>query len=280
VEVQGGRLGQLVVQDHPNLVADLHPDLGTRDDAVVRPGLHDLARLDLPVDDLCGQLELLGAVGEDRRLEDVATLALGRLGEPEGDLVHDAVHRVGVHQRLAAVVAGRTAGSAAVGAAPRAGSGRRAGVHHATHAGVRVPGDRAQHVVHALGLPRRDGDGRGLAGAEVARAQPELRDVDVVHGGAAVRDAQLRPGGGDLEGAGRDRELRQVDVDLRRRRDRGSFAAASAVVVLDEEDRPEGDEDGKHGDHEGAEAESSPLISVHVGELAPCGAKGPPGSKP
>ena len=54
VEVDDVRLGQLVVQHDPHLVADLDVDLRRRHDAVVRPRLDDLAGLDLPVDDRRG----------------------------------------------------------------------------------------------------------------------------------------------------------------------------------------------------------------------------------
>ncbi len=49
------------------MVADGDLDQRARDLPVVGPGPHGLARLDLPVDDLRGQVELLGAVGKDRR---------------------------------------------------------------------------------------------------------------------------------------------------------------------------------------------------------------------
>ena len=101
---------QLVVEHDAHLVADLDVDLGRRHGAVVRPRLHDLARLDLPVDDLGGDVELLVAVGGHREVEQLAAeLALLLLDEAQRPRVHRRLHLL---RRVVAVevVGGRGTG--------------------------------------------------------------------------------------------------------------------------------------------------------------------------
>ena len=132
--------GRSFVQHHPDLVADVDLDGRGGDDAVVGPGLDDLAGLDLPVDDLRRQIELLGAVGQDRRRQILAAVALG--------LGRELAWRRPPSPRPSRP---RPWSSSARSRSPiRRRRTRRADVEHPRHPARGVAGDRADHLVSAL----------------------------------------------------------------------------------------------------------------------------------
>ena len=144
VEVEAVDSGSSFVQHHPDLVADLDLDGGCGDDAVVGPRLDDLAGLDLPVDDLAPSgrtpwCRRPAPSGPDprhrgppsrpgtgwRRPPSTASICLRAHGRRRRATCADPVGRP---------------------AAPD--------VEHPRHAARGVPGDRADHLVGALGQHR------------------------------------------------------------------------------------------------------------------------------
>ena len=152
MEVDGRRLGQLVVQGDPYPVPDLGAQLRTRDGAVVGVRLQDHARLGLPLDDRCSEIPLLGAVGRDLGLQDLVAPALRFGRELRG------ASGIRIPELLRSERGGR--------------AGRRgspAGDHHvAAHAPVGVAGYRADEA-----QPR--GRNRDFAGFSAVRCSLHLR---------------------------------------------------------------------------------------------------------
>ncbi len=133
-----GAHGQLVVDHYLDPIADIDPDLGAGDHPVVGPGVDHDSRLDLPRRHRRGQLESLGAVVEDLRLERLVAPAFGFGGEGHDRLRHRHVERRVVHllplgPGLVILVGGRVAAHHQLGLHPR----------------LAVPGDRAEHRVGA-----------------------------------------------------------------------------------------------------------------------------------
>ena len=245
VEVEGGRLRQLVGEHDPDLVADLDLDGRGRDHAVVGPRLDDLPGLDLPVDDLRGQIELLRAVGQHRRGQVLATVPR-RLGRVlVGDGLHDGVHLLGAHRRR------RRGGRSTV--RPAVGGPGRSHVEHPRHAARGVPCDRADHLVGALGQRPQIQLGR-LTGRDVCGLLSEARERDVVSLGSCVRQLEDDRTGTDL-GHGR------LELEIGQRQlDHGGLASggrrptprrcAAVVVVAHDEEGAEGQEQRADSQHD------------------------------
>jgi hypothetical protein len=242
VPVDHGAGRQLVLQHDPDHVADLDVDVRGGHGAVVGPGLHDLAGLDLPLLDHGGDLEGLEAVVAHRVLERLAAeLALGLLDESQGPLVHRDLHLLG--RGVPVEVVGALDGGA-VGV--RAGGGAGDDVEVARHAAVGMAGDLAQHRVHAHAeLAQRQVE--RLTGLQVGRHRTEHRQV--VHLRVDVGDAQGDLAGGRHDVLGQELERSELDLD-----DRGGAApaahAGSGLAPAHapereeaEHERPEGERD-------------------------------------
>src|SRR5690349_17776134 len=93
MEVDRGRLREVVDELHPYPVTLAHPDLRAGHLTVIGPRTHLPARLDLPVDLFGGELVNLDALLEPRSQE-LVTLALGPGGERLHALFVHGVHRV------------------------------------------------------------------------------------------------------------------------------------------------------------------------------------------
>ena len=204
VPVDVGADRELVGDLDLDLVADVEIDARSGDHPVVRPGLHDLAGPDLPVDDRRRQFEALGAVGQDFGGERLVAEPLGLRRERHDRLDHRLVLLCALSGggRVIAVP-GRRRGAAGT---PPAATDDELG----RHAGFGVSGDRAVDLVRA-GLQFADVELGARAGIEVVGDQVLSSHREVVDHRPVVADRQ-GAGRGDLRGRQVDGELRQVGL--------------------------------------------------------------------
>jgi hypothetical protein len=241
--------GKLVGELDLDLVTHLEVDARTGDHPVVRPGLDDLARPDLPVDDRRGQLEALGAVGQDFRGERLVAPARGLGRELHDRLDHRHVLRRALlgGRRLVTAVVGRPAGGGPL--APHDEGGR--------HAGLGVAGDRAVDLVGA-GVESAEVELLALAGGEVGGDQIAAADGEVVHHRAVVANGQ-HARGVDLGDGQVDGVLREAGVDGLAP-GRGTTAA---VVVGGPQGEADADDAGEGGEDGESEHQDRPRVPAH-----------------
>ena len=232
MEVDRGRLLEVVGQLHPDAVAEVDVDPGTGDHPVVGHGLLHGPRLGLPLDLVGGQAEHLGPVAGDLGLQRNSAESV-RLGREVGHaLLVQARHLLGA-----------VAGIGFAGLRVRGGRGLVGHGQGRLHARLGVTGDAAEHPVGAR-LHCRQGELRGIAGREDVRAVDALDGQVVVDAAVVDRGQQQRRLRGDRQVGGVQGEL---DQRHRRRRglvgsDRGGHGRHRRL----QQDR-DGQEDGEGG---------------------------------
>ncbi len=226
VQVQRRRLRHLVVHDDADPVALPHRDLRSGDLPVERHPVDELPGLGFPLHLGRGELEHLPPVLR-RRFERLVAGALRLRREGLHARLVALRHLVGGHRGVrdgllwcgGPVAAGRTAA--------------RAADHQlADHAEILVTGERAVRLVGTRieRVDRQRGRGTGLDLLRLVHLRVRLDGERVRRGPVVPHVERERPAGGRVDHAGRDRELRQRDVD-RRAAARGTIARATAGVV-------------------------------------------------
>ena len=191
VPVDVGGDGQLVEHPHLDAVTDLELQHRRRHHPVEGPRLDHVAGGDLPVAELHGEVEHLGAVVEDLGgLEHLVADAFGLLGELGKRLQHGGGHGGEVHV---------VAGPATLGRGLAFTEDGQLGLHPR----LAVPGDGAEDRVGAR-LEVGQLQVGHVPGVEVGRDQLGAVDGEVVEDLTLVHHVD---GAADLGGGGSDREL-------------------------------------------------------------------------